>query len=75
MATSIVEASPPHVRSASAMSSSLWPTSSAFRWYASAVSMKVMPSSSAAWMVLIERSRSGRPSIDMGMPPRPMAET
>src|SRR5689334_19664272 len=37
--------------------------------------MKVIPSSSAAWMVLIERSRSGRPSIDMGIPPRPMAET
>ena len=37
--------------------------------------MSVTPASSDAWMVARERSRSGRPSIDMGMPPRPIAET
>jgi hypothetical protein len=37
--------------------------------------MRVMPASSAAWMVAIERASSGLPSIDMGMPPSPMAET
>src|SRR3954470_5383510 len=37
--------------------------------------MRVMPASRAAWMVAIDRWRSGRPSIDMGMAPRPMAET
>src|SRR3954470_806273 len=34
-----------------------------------------MPASRAAWMVRMERSSSGRPSIDIGMPPRPMALT
>ena len=63
------------LRSASAMSSSLCPTSPASRWYASAVSMNVTPASSAAWMVAMDCARSGRPSMDMGMPPRPMAET
>ena len=37
--------------------------------------MSVTPASRAAWMVLIERSSSGRPSMDMGIPPRPMAPT
>jgi hypothetical protein len=65
----------PYSRRARAMSSSLWPTSFASRWYASAVSMRVTPASSAAWIVAIERSAPGRPSIDMGMPPRPIADT
>src|SRR5689334_7333165 len=34
-----------------------------------------MPASSAAWMVAIDRSSSGRPSIDIGIPPRPIALT
>jgi hypothetical protein len=39
------------------------------------VSISVTPASSAAWIVAMERSSSGRPSIDIGMPPRPMALT
>src|SRR3954447_12985911 len=35
-----------------------------------------MPASRAAWTVAIERLRSsGRPSMDIGMPPRPIALT
>src|SRR4051794_24378818 len=37
--------------------------------------MRVMPASSAAWMVAMERVWSGRPSIDIGMPPSPRALT
>src|SRR5687768_15486522 len=37
--------------------------------------MRVMPASSAAWMVAMERDSSGLPSIDIGMPPSPMALT
>src|SRR3954453_17651526 len=37
--------------------------------------MRVTPASRAAWMVRIERSSSGRPSMDIGMPPRPIALT
>src|SRR5918992_6071568 len=37
--------------------------------------MRVMPASSAAWMVAMERASSGRPSMDIGMPPSPMALT
>src|SRR5256885_16954693 len=37
--------------------------------------MSVTPASSAAWIVAIERRSSGRPSIDIGMPPRPIALT
>jgi hypothetical protein len=39
------------------------------------VSISVTPASSAAWIVAIDRSVSGRPSIDIGMPPSPMALT
>lgn len=42
---------------------------------ASAVSINVTPESRAAWMAAIERPRSGRPSMDMGIPPSPIAET
>ena len=44
----------------------------------SAVSIRVMPASRAAWMVAIEADSSGiwlSLFIDMGMAPRPMAET
>src|SRR6266545_6949111 len=37
--------------------------------------MRVMPESSAAWMVAMERDSSGRLSIDIGMPPSPRALT
>src|SRR4051812_6078043 len=37
--------------------------------------MNVIPASSAAWIVRTARAVSGRPSIDSGMPPRPMALT
>src|SRR5580693_6639736 len=37
--------------------------------------MSVTPASSAAWIVAIERSSPGRPSIDMGIAPRPIAPT
>jgi len=39
------------------------------------VSISVTPASSAAWIVAMERSSSGRPSIDIGIAPRPMALT
>ena len=47
----------------------------ACRWYASAVSTSVTPASSAAWIVATDRWWSGRPSIDMGIPPSPIADT
>ena len=75
MATSTSEVSPPYDASACAIRDSLCPTSSAPTWYASAVSMRVIPASRAAWMVAMERASSGRPSIDIGMPPSPMALT
>src|SRR5690606_2463245 len=37
--------------------------------------MRVMPASSAAWIVAIERLSSGRPSMLIGMPPSPIAPT
>ena len=37
--------------------------------------MSVTPASSAAWMVAIDRARSGRPSMDIGISPSPMALT
>ena len=39
------------------------------------MSIRVTPASSAAWMVRMDRSSPGRPSIDIGIPPRPMALT
>jgi hypothetical protein len=33
------------------------------------------PASSAAWIVLIERCSSGLPSMDIGIPPSPIALT
>src|SRR5512142_603745 len=37
--------------------------------------MRVTPASSAAWIVATDRVESGRPSIDIGMAPRPIALT
>ena len=51
------------------------PGPSASSVYASAVSMKVIPASSAAWIVATARAWSGRPSIDSGIPPSPIALT
>ena len=39
------------------------------------MSISVTPASSAAWIVRIDRASSGRPSIDIGIPPRPIALT
>lgn len=44
----------------------------------SAVSMKVTPASSAAWIIAIASSRGGRcpsPFIETGMAPSPIADT
>ncbi len=65
----------PTTRSARATSRSLWPTSSAPRQYASAVSMRVTPASRAACTVATACASSGRPSTDRGMAPRPIAPT
>jgi hypothetical protein len=37
--------------------------------------MNVIPASKAAWMVAMARASSGRPSMEMGIPPKPIAET
>src|SRR5882757_6687021 len=37
--------------------------------------MKVTPASRAAWIVAIDWASSGRPAIDIHIPPRPIAET
>src|SRR5215213_1208263 len=37
--------------------------------------MRFTPASSAAWIVRMARSSSGRPSIESGIPPRPIGKT
>ena len=45
------------------------------RQYTSAVSMKLTPARSDAWITLIASDREGRPAIESGIPPKPIWDT